>query len=255
MYLSVDIGGTKTLIALFSKHGRVVRKIKFKTADKFDVFVSDLISTLNEFTKYRIAAITVAIPGVVQKNCSVSFGNRDWQAVDLCTPISDLFDCPIFFENDANLATIYESHRIGGRVIFLTFSTGIGGGVAKRGQILPESKDFEPGHKIYSIDNTTAEWEDIAAASALEKHFGISPATSIRGKSRMQEVAKRVALGLPDIISSYHPDTIILGGPLGKIFKLYVKYLPKLGVKYRRPRRPLESVIYGCYLYSKSKIK
>ena len=255
MYLGIDIGGTKTLIALFSKRGRVVRKVKFKTATELDIFMSDLISALDRFTNYQIAAITVAIPGVVQKNCSVSFGNRDWRAVDLYTPIFSMFGCPVFFENDANLAAAYESRHLSGRTVFLTFSTGIGGGVAEWGRILPESKDFEPGHKFYSIDNTTAEWEDIAAASALEKHFGVSPATSIRGKSRMQEVARRIALGLPDIVNSCHPDTIILGGPLGKIFKLYVKYLPKLGVKYRRPRRPLESVIYGCYLYSKSKTK
>ena len=32
MYLAIDIGGTKTLIALFSKRGRVVQRRKFKTA-------------------------------------------------------------------------------------------------------------------------------------------------------------------------------------------------------------------------------
>ena len=255
MYLCVDIGGTKTLVALFSEHGRVLRKVKFKTAASFDEFKDNLAYTLEEFRNRSLRVVTVAIPGVVQKNCSVCFGNRDWGEVDLYSLMSELFPCPVFFENDANLAAAYESYRLPDKTIFLTFSTGIGGGIASRGKILPESSTFEPGHKIYTIDGLTLEWEDLAAASALEKHFGVDYATNIRGKAELKEVARRVALGLPDIISEYKPDNIVLGGPLGKIFKLYVKYLPKLGVKYRRPRRPLESVIYGCYLYSRNKAR
>ena len=215
------------------------------------------MSNLKSFDRNDLRAITVAVPGVVQKNCSVRFGNRDWGWVDLFSPISNLFECPVFFENDANLAAAYESYRLPGKTVFLTFSTGIGGGVAERGQILPESSSFEPGHKIYSIDGESLEWEDIAAASALEKHFRVKYATDLRKKDAMKEVARRVALGLPDIISAYAPDNIVLGGPLGKIFKLYVKFLPKFGssMKYRRPKRPLESVIYGCFLYSKSRVQ
>ncbi len=253
MYLAVDIGGTKTLIALFSKRGRVVRRFKFKTARKFDRFLGDLKVALAEFKKYKITAITVAIPGLVQKNCSVSLGNRDWGKIDLFTPIKELFDCPIYFENDASLATLYESSFYKGHVIFLTFSTGIGGGIAENGKLSPKSSKFEPGHKIYTYNDKKAEWEDIAAASALERYYHVDQATDLRKKTIMMDAANRIALGLPDIIDKQHPDIIIVGGPLGKIFKRFCKYLPDLGVKYRRPKRPLESVIYGCYLFSKDK--
>lgn len=253
MYLAVDIGGTKTLVALFSKRGRVLRRHKFKTSWQQERFKRELLSVLQHFRKARLTAVVVAVPGVVQKNCSVRFGNRDWGDFSLTKELSELFDCPIYFENDANLAAVYESHRLPGKTVFLTFSTGIGGGIAERGRILPESDDFEPGHKIYSHNGHELEWEDIAASSALEKTFHVDSATDLRGKKMMMEIAERVYLGLPDIISKYQPNTIILGGPLGKIFNLYVKYLPKNeGVKYRRPRRPLESVIYGCYLFGKN---
>lgn len=255
MYLGIDIGGTKTLVALFNKRGRIIRRTKFRTDLQYEKFLSDLTGVLKKYSTSPVKAVTMAIPGVVQKNCSVAFGNRNWGVVDLYTPIKSMFACPVYVENDANLGAAYESCRLPGKTIFLTFSTGIGGGIAVRGKILPESSDFEPGHKIYTLGNVTAEWEDIAAASALEKYFQITPATDIRGKTAMKEVARRVALGLPEIVSEYHPRTIVLGGPLGKIFKLYVKYLPKFNVKYRRPRRSLESVIYGCYLYSKRNSK
>lgn len=254
MYLAVDIGGTKTLIALFSRRGRVLRRIKFKTLRNEKIFLNDLVENLKRFKKYRVKSVIVAIPGTVQKNYSVNFGNRNWDNIDIFTPIKKLFDRPIYFENDASLATLYESHKLPGKTVFLTFSTGIGGGVAEKNKILPESAKFEPGHKMYWYDGKIMEWEDIAAASAIENFYHVDYATNLRGKEILEDVAKRVYLGLPDIVKQYHPDNIVLGGPLGKIFKLYAKYLPgDLGVEYRRPKRPNESVIYGCYLYARQK--
>ena len=253
MYLAIDIGGTKTLIALFSRHGRVLKKTKFKTAQGYKKFTADLIHNLGPYKKRKIRTIVVAVPGVVQKNYSAVLGNRDWGKIDLLSHIKSVFSCPIYFENDANLASIFESKGLKGKTIFLTFSTGIGGGIAENGKILPESAKFEPGHTIYEYKGKKKEWEDIAASSALESTYHVDYATDIRGKAAHQDIAARVALGLSDIVDKYHPDTIVLGGPLGKVFRLYSKYLPKLGVRYRRPKRPLESVIYGCYIFGKSK--
>lgn len=254
MYLAVDIGGTKTLIALFTKRGRVIRRRKFKTPQGYKTFLKELETNLAQFKKHRIRKVVVAIPGLVQKNYAVKFGNRNWDDIDILTPIKNLFSCDILFENDANLATLYESYRLPGRTIFLTFSTGIGGGIAERNRILPESNRFEPGHKQYFYDGHIKEWEDIAAASAIENHYHVDKATDLKKKDMLEEIAKRIYLGLPDIVKKYKPDTIVLGGPMGKIFRLYEKYLPHdLGVKYRRPKRPTESVIYGCYIYAKQK--
>ena len=252
MILAIDIGGTKTLIALFSRRGRVVRRRKFRTAQGSRTFIAELLSNLEEFHGRRIEGVVVAIPGLVQKNYSVSFGNRKWDNIDLITPLKKLFSCPIWFENDANLAALYEGYRLPGKTIFLTFSTGIGGGITEHNRILPESNSLEPGHRKYWYDGKIKEWEDIAAASAIESYYHVDYATTLRRKAELQDIAKRIYLGLPDIAKEYHPDTIVLGGPMGKIFKLYSKYLPNdLEVKFRRPKRPNESVIYGCYIYAK----
>ncbi len=254
MYLCVDIGGTKTLIALFSRRGRLLRRRKFKTAQGYRTFIHDLENHLMDFKKYKVRSVVVAIPGTVQKNYSVQFGNRSWKNIDIITPLKTLFNCPIHFENDASLGALYEGYRLQGRTVFLTFSTGIGGGIVEKNRILPESSKFEPGHIKYWYDGKIREWEDIAAASAIEKHYHVDYATDLRKKTILEDIAKRVYLGLPDIAKEYKPDTIILGGPLGKIFKLYSKFLPgELGVKLKRPKRPNESVIYGCYLLARQK--
>ena len=243
MILAIDIGGTKTLIALFSKRGRVVRRRKFKTAQGSQTFIRELTTNLSAFKKRNITGVVVAIPGVVQKNYSVSFGNRKWDNIDLIAPLKNLFDCPIWFENDANLAVLYEGFRLPGRTMFLTFSTGIGGGI----------NGFEPGHQKFWYDGRIREWEDIASANAIENYYHVDRATDLRKKEVMEDIAKRIALGLQDVVKEYNPDNIVLGGPMGKIFRLYSQYLPDLGVKYRRPKRPNESVIYGCYRYAKQK--
>ena len=251
MYLTVDIGATKTLIALFSRRGRVVRRIKFPTSNGSKTFLNTLIMNLKPFQKYKIFSVVVAIPGVVQKNYTVNFGNRNWGDFDLITPLKKLFICPIYFENDANLATLYEADGLSGVTVFLTFSTGIGGGVVENGKFV--TSDFEPGHEVYIYNGKTAEWEDIASAKSIENVYHVDLATDLRGKDVLQDIANRVYLGLPSIVHRFNPSNIILGGPLGRIFHLYSRYLPTFkGVEYHRPRRPNESVIYGAYLYAKN---
>ena len=90
MYLAVDIGGTKTLIALFSKRGRVVRRVKFKTSWQKERFLRELRVALKRFSTPKIKVVVVAVPGVVQKNCSVRFGNRDWGDVSLVEMMQSL---------------------------------------------------------------------------------------------------------------------------------------------------------------------
>ena len=46
VYLAIDIGATKTLIALFSKRGRVLRRVKFPTARGSKKFLADLTENL-----------------------------------------------------------------------------------------------------------------------------------------------------------------------------------------------------------------
>ena len=250
-FIGIDIGGTKTLIALFSKKGRILRRTRFLTSLNSKTFTNSLVSNLQPFQKYCIQGIAVAIPGIVkseQNNYSFIFGNRDWPNLDLLTPIKNLFTCPIYFENDANLAALYETRRFSGKSIYLTFSTGIGGGITNNGHLLFESTTFEPGHKIYLFNNQKLEWEDIASTKALNCHYK-TPITSLKGKSIMQEIAIRVSLGVQDIISEQSPKHLVIGGPLAKIYPRFRPYLslPKSETKITRAKRPFDSTIYGCY--------
>lgn len=267
MYLVIDIGGTKTLIALFNKRGRVLSKFKFKTPEKKTEFLAILKSALIPFSlkhREKVSHVIVAVPGEIKDNIAVKFGNRPWKNLDFTHELKNLFNAKVTLKNDADLATVYESSFHKGLTLYLTFSTGIGGGLARRGILAKNSASVEPGHTYYIYDGKSAEWEDIASCNAIGARYGCQ-ATSVRGQAAYSDMARRVALGLPELIQKYRPDTIVVGGPLARQFPHFAKELKPL-VKSRIPasrklprlvpaRRPNEAVIYGGFFFAKNQAK
>ncbi len=259
MFLVIDIGGTKTLIAAFDKRGKKVKSFKFPTSKKQNSFLADLLQNLKDFQEFPVQKIVIALPGKIS-GTSFKLGNLSWenQKLSFFKPLKNLFeDTPITFMNDANLATYYEAHRYREKTVYLTFSTGIGGGIAKNGKLLPESTAFEPGHQKYTFNGQLLEWEDIASANAIGAAYGCQ-ATDVKGKVAFMDIAERMSLGLVAIIKNIKPKVLIIGGPMGMTFpgfkkpleKELKKYIPKLP-KIVPPKHPTESVVYGGYLYAK----
>lgn len=261
-YLSIDIGGTKTLIACMSEKGRLSRRDKFPTSTSLREFLNTLFTHLKPYQDTNPSCIVVAVPGIVKNNTPVLLGNRpSWKTIPLADVIKKLFNCPIYFENDASLGAVYESKFYSGKTIYLTFSTGIGGGIATRTVLDPMSSAFEPGHRLYTYENEKLEWEDIASCKALEARYG-GYATSIRGRAKYEDIAYRMSLGLKDIIKDEKPDTIVVGGPLALRFRHFIKPLrallkEELGVKklprIRPAKSPKEAVSRGMHLFAKAR--
>lgn len=264
-FLSIDIGGTKTLIACVSNKGRLSRRDKFPTSTNLKEYLNTLFTHLKAFQDVSPELIVVAVPGIVKNNTPVSLGNRpSWKKLPFALVINKLFSCPVYFENDASLGAVYESKFYSGKTIYLTFSTGIGGGIAEKTNLIqPDSSHFEPGHRLYTYDGQKLEWEDIASCKALEARYGVV-ATSIRGRDKYTDIAARLALGIKDIIKDEQPDTIVVGGPLALRYRHFSKTLKSflkedLGniklPRIRPAKSPKEAVTRGIYLYAKKQSK
>ena len=275
MYLCIDIGGTKTLLALFSRRGRLLKKFKFPTDKEPHKFMCYLGDHLSSFMLGRdprkVIAIIIAYPGIIVNNQPIKAPNLPlWAGMDFdaefrhCT--NNLFNShrgklPIFYNNDANLGAFYECFNKPGKSVYLAFGTGIGGGIMKDNKLMKESAGFEPGHKKYNFNGKTLEWEDIAASSAVRKAHDDIDVTKIKKREMLDDVALRISLGLIDIIKEVKPDNIIIGGPLSEVFKGFRKQLTgilqeTLGGEVILPKitsakKPQEAVVYGCYLYGK----
>ena len=265
MYLTIDIGGTKTFIALFDDSGNIVESLKFPTDRDEKTFLNKLFIHLEQM---RIPEnprnIVVAIPGLVENNSPKWFGNLPWQNPPIAETLKKLYTSPAYFKNDADLATLYESQFYSGKLIYLTFSTGIGGGLAENGRLETTSAKFEPGHKIYTFDGQPLEWEDIASAKALISALNVEKVTSVIFPRKLNEIARRVSIGLAPLIREYRPETIVFGGPLGLIlprfrFRLYYRLKQSLSEniplpRLRKAKNPTRSVSYGAYLYGRKKV-
>ena len=168
MYLCIDIGGTKTIIALVDRKGKLLHSVKFPTNVNQDKFYSAVLQQIRiNFVLSGIKAIAVAMPGIVKNNRATWLGNLPWHDFDIAKLLKSEFHLPVYVENDANLAALAEAATLSGRSLYFTFSTGIGGGVVQDGALVKRYLDFEPGHIQFTYQKQTEEWEDLASEEDL----------------------------------------------------------------------------------------
>src|SRR5574340_974184 len=110
---------------------------------------------------HQIAGIGVATPGPLNNQTGVIYSPPNlpgWENVPLRDLIHQQFDVPILIENDAHTAGLGEYMFGAGRgskyMVYLTVSTGIGGGVIIDGKIL-EGVNGTAGE----IGHTTIDWK------------------------------------------------------------------------------------------------
>lgn len=260
MYLAIDIGGTKTLVALFHESSDApINSYKFPTSLNQDQFLSDLLSVISGFNiPSPLTQVIVAVPGCVVNNNFIQLANLPWKNLNLTSVLSEQLNCTVILENDASLATLSEGFDLPGRSIYLTFSTGIGGGIMEQNHLLPESSTFEPGHLIFDFRSKVFEWEQLASARAIGHDYH-SLVSDINSPAIFSDIAARLALGLNSLAKDYHPDRFIIGGPLALIFNKFTPYLhPLINTSFSHieiipAKKPLESVIYGCKILATSK--
>src|SRR3989304_7232261 len=148
MYLAIDVGGSKTLLAVFSERGQLVNKQKIKTDPDYSRFLSQLETVLGEeqFKKQSISYCCCAIPGRVdrQNGVGVRFGNLTWQNVPIKKDLENIMvGVTVWVENDAKLGGLYEAvlvHNEYKKVLYLTIGTGIGIALITNG-VIDLSKD------------------------------------------------------------------------------------------------------------------
>jgi predicted NBD/HSP70 family sugar kinase len=66
MYIAVDIGGTKTLLALFSKRGRLKKRLKMQSWAEPEKWLSELNKNLPRIlprNRKSVLAVTFSFPG------------------------------------------------------------------------------------------------------------------------------------------------------------------------------------------------
>lgn len=234
--LAVDIGGTKTLAALV-EGARVTQRVEIMTDREAgpEAWVAQIAAVAESWRgQFDRAGITVT--GVVQ--------NGQWSALnpktlDIPTPfalgraVQEALNVPVILRNDAQAAA-WGEHIYGAGyeqdIVFLTISTGVGGGVVCNrqllhgrgglaghfGQVLPLSGDQEARFE----DGASGQW--IAAQGKAQGHFADTHAVfaaAAAGDQAADEIlqtsAKRVARLCLNLQMMFDPEVVVIGGGVG----------------------------------------
>jgi glucokinase len=266
MYVGVDIGGSKTLIAVLDDAGVIIEQNKFPTPENYDAFLNAVDKAISDFRTKEFQAAGVAVPGKINRHegTGVVFGNLPWRDVPIQADFEKILSCPVVIENDANLAALSEAMLVKKyeKVLYVTISTGIGTGIVVKQAIDPVFSDSEGGQMPLEYNGKTAIWEDFASGHAIVERYG-KKAKDIDDPAIWQRIAHDWARGFIELIALIQPDVIVIGGSVGIYFDKYIDLLKDELSVYHNPMvpippiqqaaRPELAVIFGCYDLARSR--
>jgi glucokinase len=260
-YLAIDFGGTRIRAAWFSPDLRMVARHEALTnaAEGPIRVVKRVIQSGQQAVPSgaTILAIGIAAPGPLSPLTGVIYHADTlpgWENVPLGPLVSAAFKgVPVFVHNDANLAALAEHQQGAGRkfglfadpMLYLTISTGIGGGVIIGGQLFSGWSGLaaEPGHMPFRMaDGSVKKWEQLASGTALglaaqerlatwEGDTVLRQATPLDGQAVgtaalkgdplalavVEGAAEWLGLGLVSLIHLFSPEKIVLGGSVTQL--------------------------------------
>jgi glucokinase len=269
MILTIDVGGTKVLIAAFSDEGEVLKSEKIKTPIMYPDFIEQVKTAVrNVVGDEQPKACSIAMPGKVDRENKVviAFGNLPWENIRVGDDLSDSVTCPIYIENDANLAGLAEATSlldVYKKTVYITVSTGIGGILVVDGKMDPETLDMEVGHTMLEHAGKLQRWEDFASGSAIVARTG-KLASEITDPGDWYIIARNIAVGLINVIATLTPECIVFGGGVGTHLEKFQEKLHEELELYKddmfelpqlvKAQHPEEAVIYGGYLLAKQNL-
>ena len=205
MYLGVDVGGTKTLVAVFDKTGTILESVKIPTSQRYVTFLKELEEILAGFEHKDFLAAGVAIPASRMnrdEGIGVSFSNLKWRNVPIQTDVEKLANCPVVVENDAKMASLSEAllrenYR---KVLYVTISTGIGYGMTVDGQIASQNSDGGGAGMSAEYRGKGGTWESFASGRAISERYGKRVA-DITEERTWRRIAHDLARGFEELMA------------------------------------------------------
>lgn len=261
MHLTVDVGGTKTLLASFDGKGKLARKVKFATPEDYQEWLRALESALSKLQCPDFKAAAVAIPGSVDRihGVGTTFGNLPWRNVPVQADTEHITHCPVIVENDAKVAGLYEALALKDdfkNVLYITIGTGVGIAYITDGVIDLRVNDLGGAVMLLSHKGRLCSWDSFASGRAIVRRFH-KKASEITDTATWQLLAKDFATGIIDLLAKFQPDVIVIGGGVGSHFDRFGKPLKQELGKYETPLMPIPplkparhtetAVLYGCY--------
>lgn len=229
IYIGLDIGGTKFMVAAATAQGKILARTREDTPtglqDGLDL-LHDMIARVA--ADEPIAGIGAAIGGPLDVATGVvsPLHQPAWRGVPLKTIMEARYGCPFVVDVDTNVAALAEFRHEQtpvDRFLYLTVSTGIGGGFIVDGHLYRGAGGAHPeiGHQSIPFrcahpDRVACECgapdclEALASGNGIRRVYG-KPAEELTA-DEWAEVAYNLGQALRNLATIYTPQVIALGG-------------------------------------------
>ncbi|MFN2350710.1 MAG: ROK family protein [Kiritimatiellia bacterium] len=168
--LGIDIGGTKISVCLGNNKGTIRKAKRIPVADIANSYTDglnaiiklckDLLKSEN-VAPTELAAIGISAPGPLDTRRGLLLAPTNlkrWGHAPIVADLQRHFQCPTRMQNDANACALAEFRFGCGRrvqnLVYLTVSTGMGGGIICNGSLVKGDTDTagEVGHMVLNPD-------------------------------------------------------------------------------------------------------
>ena len=229
VFVGLDIGGTKIMVAAADREGNILRRARIATSMSLEEDVANINTMIAEVTSgEQILGMGAAIGGPLdwEKGIVSPLHQPAWRNVPIKSMMESKWGCRFHVDVDTNVAAVgeYRWGRVSAsRFLYLTLSTGMGGGFLVDGNIYRGQAGAHPevGHQSihFRCSNLPAVQCECGAPDCLEALISGNGIRRIYGKpaeeldpEEWQEVAYNLGQGLRNLAALYAPDLIRIGG-------------------------------------------
>ena len=272
LYGGIDLGGTKIYSVVATAAGEVRGEDERPTLveNGVDACIQRMIDSLAEAGKQAgveledLRHVAVAAPGPIdlKRGIVTAAPNLGWENVPLKAKLQAKLGVAVALENDANAAALGEFEYGAGRqydtLVYVTVSTGIGGGFVFDGRIFSGASGAagEIGHMTIDPDGprcccgSRGCLEMLASGTAIGRTATLAVeegrsgelAKRVDAEGRvgsqdvaeaaaagdkvaneiLDEAARHVGIGLGSLINLINPEAIVLGGGVSKVGRRFL---------------------------------
>jgi len=289
--VGVDIGATFTRVVLADRDAVILDREKFRTPSEDPLAPAAAIAAAvrrllerNGVPEGSLRGIGVGSIGPLdmRRGVIVRAANLPLENVAIVEPLRREFGVPVYMVNDCVAAVVGERHFGAGRghddLVYITISTGIGGGIYVNGHLLlgKDGNAHEIGHMVVDAEGKLVcgcgrrgHWEAYSSGSGIPKLarllaerspelyrssslyakgldglsskdvYDAAKAGDVFARAVVDEATRYNAMGVANVVNVYDPSLITIGGSVAlNNVELVIDPLPRLVPEYAVNRVP-----------------
>ncbi len=227
IFIGLDIGGTKFMTASFDAELKEIERVKYPAPLLFQEGIELLHKSIDEVAEgHKILGIGAAAGGPLDSVSGVisPLHQPEWRNVPLKEIMENEWKCPFYVDVDTNVAAVGEYYLGNYKekyFLYITLSTGMGGGFLIDGKIYHGKCHPEIGHQSINYkcsypENIQCECgvpdclEALVSGNGIRRIYG-KPAEQLN-ELEWDEVAYNIGQGLRNIVTILSPEVIVFGG-------------------------------------------